>query len=909
MSTAEELKILGNQAFQEGKYDLAIEKYTEAIQADPTNSIYYNNRALAYFSQKNWIKSLGDASTAVKLDPKNVKAHYRLVKSLINLNKIFEARQCLSYAFKVISTTNKDLLQLEQELIELTGMPIRPKPTDFEILNELGEGNFSSVIHVALKKNKEKEFAIKVIQRDTIERMKKRHPNIHNEILMEKRILNKLRHPGIVKLYNTFQDYNALYFLMEYLGGIDLWSFLHDMDSKKKKSEDLDPIYFNENDKAYRDKLRSGYQLGLYSSFLRYFVAQILSILEYMHQKGIVHRDLKPENIILTPTGQLKLIDFGTCKDLIETDLNGQEFVGTPEYMCPEIITSSKKKHNIRTEADLWSLGVIIYQFLFGSTPFVSNSPFLVFLKVKRNLIYYPEDLSEEILGLLNILLQTDKTKRLFDTTGVEYFYTEEEKKISDGIIQEEKKESEMNESEVEFKAGDDDFDLNLSEEERHTREKLKEKEEKKKREQQLLKIPENSLPLDKLSYKKLREHPFFTDANRLKANRFLHYSHALGSKRSQEEIQEIENLILQDNKYKDINYHQNIFNPEEFVRIPSLHDLALRSTANTAYQVGLTISNNGGIRPKDLWIQKFKLYDYREKKESEEEEVLPQETLPEAYGNQTVPLLFPDDRHEVMRLLNSKNRLSNPSTYRLFFHSLISTHFHRIINYNHSYIGHTHLTQGNFDSNFFFLQFTNPSIEYNEEMKLGETKSEKKYRELISSFNKLRPKFVTVFGNFIQSYENYLATTSSSTPLSKEAWYKEAVKRFQSNSCRFSNTISLVYVCGENDFLSTYPLTSSSLSLYRKNFGSDYYIFWYGGLGLVVINSLLLNHLGEYIEDPSKIPEDLVDEVKKFELWLEQLIEQIKLCSTSIMICSYLPWYNSSVNEEDSIDANGKYT
>jgi serine/threonine protein kinase len=109
--------------------------------------------------------------------------------------------------------------------------------------------------------------------------------------------------------------------------------------------------------------------------------------------KGIVHRDIKPENMILTDNGHLKVIDLGTAKDLIETDLNGQEFVGTPEYMSPQTV-ESKKTSNIGIEADIWALGVVLYQLFMGTTPFTAPSPYLMFLKIKKGTLHVYTSLS-----------------------------------------------------------------------------------------------------------------------------------------------------------------------------------------------------------------------------------------------------------------------------------------------------------------------------------------------------------------------------------------------------------------------------------------------------------------------------------------------------------------------------------
>lgn len=244
---------------------------------------------------------------------------------------------------------------------------------------------------------------------------------------MEKRVLQKLDHPGIVTLYATFQDYGTLYYQMEYIGGSDLWTAVHEIhydkpytirDSPPERDEEIDPeLEANEDYVSSLRKGKTGSQVGISWSLLRFYMAEILNAMEHFHRKGFVHRDIKPENIIVTTNGHLKFIDFGTAKDLINRDLNGQDFVGTPEYMSPETVyvkpakktnandeprvedvtdkpagtttnsVEEQKALEIGIEADHWAVGVMLHQLVFGYTPFQAPSPYLVFLRIKRDLL------------------------------------------------------------------------------------------------------------------------------------------------------------------------------------------------------------------------------------------------------------------------------------------------------------------------------------------------------------------------------------------------------------------------------------------------------------------------------------------------------------------------------------------
>ena len=256
----------------------------------------------------------------------------------------------------------------------------KPSVKEFDFEKEIGVGNFSRIVKAKHKTTGE-VFAIKIIEKKQVEQLKRRHPNVHNEVFMERRVLQKLDHPLVVNLYQTFQDYNALYYLMDYCSGAEMWSML-----------------------LYEGKL-----VGAHPSMSKFYLAELVEVLQYIHSVGIVHRDLKPENLMVSSDGHLKLIDFGTAKDLVETDRNGPEFVGTPEFMSPEAVKSKPAGH----ESDLWSLGIVAYQMFLGTTPFKSPSPYLGFLKIKRCQLLKPDNLSEDEFDLIRSLCQLSPEDRL----------------------------------------------------------------------------------------------------------------------------------------------------------------------------------------------------------------------------------------------------------------------------------------------------------------------------------------------------------------------------------------------------------------------------------------------------------------------------------------------------------------
>ena len=193
---------------------------------------------------------------------------------------------------------------IEQKRDEMKGAP---SIKHFEVIEELGTGNYSSTYRVKRKADGE-IFAMKLVEKAQVDKIKKRHPNVHNEIKMEKRALAKLRdgplgkHPNVVEMFCTFQDYYTLYYCVEICAGGEMWAQTLSADGSKAG-------------------------VPVHPSLARCWVAELVDAVEHCHGCGLVHRDIKPENMMLTGDGHVKLIDFGTAKDLVETDLNGPEFV------------------------------------------------------------------------------------------------------------------------------------------------------------------------------------------------------------------------------------------------------------------------------------------------------------------------------------------------------------------------------------------------------------------------------------------------------------------------------------------------------------------------------------------------------------------------------------------------------
>lgn len=247
------------------------------------------------------------------------------------------------------------------------------KLADLKTVGTLGVGGFGQVDLVTVDGFEEK-FAIKKLAKEHIVQNSQ-----EEHVLNEKRVLQRLNNTFCISLLATFKDDRYVYLMMDSCLGGELWLHLKHKGSFRETAA-------------------------------RFYVASVVEGLAYIHSIGYVYRDLKPENLMLDATGYVKIVDFGFAKKIGRNEKTWT-FCGTPDYMAPEIVMN----HGHDFGADLWSVGVLIFELLCGRPPFAAKDPMDTYNKIILGIdrAKFPRHFPEAARSLITALCRECSTERL----------------------------------------------------------------------------------------------------------------------------------------------------------------------------------------------------------------------------------------------------------------------------------------------------------------------------------------------------------------------------------------------------------------------------------------------------------------------------------------------------------------
>lgn len=244
---------------------------------------------------------------------------------------------------------------------EQSGMPKELHLGMFEIGKPLGKGKFGRV-YLAKERSSGFVCALKVLHKSELQQ-----GGVQKQVRREIEIQSNLRHANVLRLYGHFHDSKRIFLILEFAGRGELYKHL--------RKEHRFPEW-----KAAQ------------------YIAQMAAALKYLHKKHVMHRDIKPENILVGIHGEIKISDFGWS--VHAPNNRRQTMCGTLDYLPPEMLKPGSQDNYYSEKVDLWSLGVLAYEFLVGEAPF-EDTPVMTQRRIARADMSVPSFVSPEARDLI----------------------------------------------------------------------------------------------------------------------------------------------------------------------------------------------------------------------------------------------------------------------------------------------------------------------------------------------------------------------------------------------------------------------------------------------------------------------------------------------------------------------------
>ena len=274
-----------------------------------------------------------------------------------------------------MSTARSSNDAYEQRLSQAPPVVQSPQPRKFhlgmfEIGKPLGKGKFGRV-YLAKERSTGFVCALKVLHKNELQQGK-----VEKQVRREIEIHSNLRHPNILRFYGHFHDSKRIFLILEYAGKGELYKHL--------RREQRFPEW-----KAAQ------------------YIAQMAGALKHLHKKHVMHRDIKPENILMGIHGEIKISDFGWSVHAPNNRRN--TMCGTLDYLPPEMIKPGSHDNFYNEKVDLWSLGVLTYEFLVGEAPF-EDTPVMTQRRIARAEMTVPDFVSPEAKNLIQRVRRSQAT-------------------------------------------------------------------------------------------------------------------------------------------------------------------------------------------------------------------------------------------------------------------------------------------------------------------------------------------------------------------------------------------------------------------------------------------------------------------------------------------------------------------
>ena len=270
----------------------------------------------------------------------------------------------------------------------LKGLEPEPKITDFTLIKELGVGSFGRVILVQHNKT-QAQYAIKAIDKRNTTNIQEK-PYFRREI----EIMYRIHHPNVVKLFGHFEDNTYCYFIMEYIQGGNIYSYVPKNGIRKISTQQVASI-----------------------------IKDVISATYFLHNMipPIIHRDIKPENVLFGSGMQAKLTDFG-WSNYMQGEYKRTTVCGTPIYLAPEMISNSGHDEKV----DIWCIGVLLFELMTGVQPWKGTDVNTVKMNISRLNINWPKNMDKKARDLISKILKYYPYERIsLENMLVHPFFTQ----------------------------------------------------------------------------------------------------------------------------------------------------------------------------------------------------------------------------------------------------------------------------------------------------------------------------------------------------------------------------------------------------------------------------------------------------------------------------------------------------